>query len=93
MESAVDLDGFWAAMELGNTGRFAAFAVKMKIKPTKHKRISILYQRHVRHQLLLEKPFACLYQDWFAALISWLYLSAEQHSCARKSSMRRNTRG
>ena len=44
MESAVDLDGFWGAMELGNTGWSAAFAVKMKVKLTSHKKISILYR-------------------------------------------------
>ena len=27
-----------------NIGRFAAFAVKMRVKPTKHKNISIWYR-------------------------------------------------
>lgn len=44
MESAADLDAFWGAINLENTGKFAALAVKMKVKPTRHKKISILYQ-------------------------------------------------
>ena len=44
MESAAELDALWGAIELGNTGRFAPIEVKMKLKPTRHKEISILYR-------------------------------------------------